>query len=169
MTSFRIVQVMALAAIVTACAGQPASPPRPERAAVETALNAQLSNFSKAINSKDPAAIANMFTVDGTWILPDASTFSGRKDIEVAAKNYFATIESFIMHQVKLDKLIVVSDVEAVTFSHGDYTLTERGKAPTKRVNPVADYWMKGTDGVWRIAYELNADGPAVSASATTR
>lgn len=169
MTKTRIARVMALAAIATACAGQAATPPRPERAAVQTALNAQLTNFAKAITSKDPAAIANMFTVDGTWILPDASKFSGRKNIEMAAKNYFVNVESFIMSQVIMDKLIVVSDSEAVTFSHGNYTLTEQGKATTKRVNPVADYWMKGADGVWRVAYELNADGPAASATATTR
>jgi len=26
-------------------------------------------------------------------------------------------------------------------------------------INPFVDYWVKGTDGVWRVAYEINADG----------
>ena len=53
-----------------------------------------------------------------------------------------------------------------MTFAHANYTLTETGKAPAKRVNPVADLWKKGADGVWRITYELNADGPAPNAAA---
>ena len=161
MKGSRIVRIAILTVLATACARQPTTAPHPDAMAIRTELNARLDNFAKAIADKDAAAVANMFTDDGTWILPDASTFTGRASIEVAAKNYFSTISSFIVTQMALDKLIVVSTSEAVTFSHGNYTLTEPGKAPAKRVNPVADYWKKGADGVWRVNYELNADGPA--------
>jgi hypothetical protein len=37
------------------------------------------------------------------------------------------------------------------------------------RVNPVADYWMKAADSVWRVAHEINADGPTSTAAAAVR
>lgn len=164
MNSSSVVQLAALVALATACAQQPARPPRPDETAIRSALSAQLTKFGQVIAAKDAAGIANMFTENGTWILPDASTFTGRPSIEAGAKNFFSTIESFITNQTTIDKLIVVSDSEAVTFAHGDYTLTEKGKPPAKRVNPVADHWKQGTDGIWRVTYEINADGAAPAA-----
>ena len=169
MTSSRIVCLAAIAALATACASQPATPPRPDGAAIHGVLGLRLSNFANAIEMKDVDAVANMFTDDGTWILPDASAYTGRVTIKLAAKNYLDALDSFVTDQVVIDRLLVVSDSEAVTFSHGNYTLREKGKPPTKRVNPVADYWKKGRDGVWRVAYELNADGPAVTAAVISR
>lgn len=169
MTRSRMMRLAALAVIAAACGRQPATSPRPEAAAIRSALSARLTAFANAIAAKDPAAIVNMFTTDGTWILPDASNLRGHANIATAAKNYFTNVESFIVSETIIDKLVVISDTEALTFSHANYTLTEKGKPPTKRVNPVADYWMKGTDGVWRVAYEINADGPASTAAAAAR
>jgi hypothetical protein len=67
------------------------------------------------------------------------------------------------------DKLIVVNDSEAVTFSHGSYAVTRQGKTLPPGVNPFADHWQKGADGVGRVAYEVNADGPAPGAPAAHR
>ena len=156
----------ALAALATACAPQAVTPPRPNATAIRSAINTQLAKAASAIAAKDGAAFANMFTEEATWILPNASTFTGRADIQSGATSFFGTFESFVFDEIVIDKLIVVSDSEAVAFSHGTYTLTEPGKAPVNRVNPVADYWKKGADGVWRVAYELNADGPASTAAA---
>lgn len=58
-----------------------------------------------------------------------------------------------------LDRLIVVSDSEAVTFSTGTFSMTMKGKKAENHTNPFADHWKKGADGVWRIAYEVNAEG----------
>lgn len=169
MTKSHMIRFATLAVLASACARQPATSPRPDAAPIRSALSAQLTSFAKAIAAKDHEGIANMFTADGTWILPDASNLRGRTNIEAAAKNYFTNIESFIISETIIDKLVVISDSEALTFSHANYTLTEKGKAPTKRVNPVADYWTRGTDGSWRIAYEINADGPVSTATATAR
>jgi uncharacterized protein (TIGR02246 family) len=160
-----IVRVAALAAVTTACAPQPAAPPRPDENAIRSALNTELAKFGPALAAKDAAAVANLFTEDGTWILPDASSFTGRADIESGAKKFFESFESFAIDQMAIDRLVVVSDSEAVTFSHGNYKLTEKGKTPASRVNPFADQWKKGADGVWRVTYEINADGPAPSAA----
>jgi len=160
-----VVRIAAFAAVATACGSRPATPPRPDEHAIQSALNAELAKFGPAIAAKDAAALANLFTEDATWILPDASTFTGRANIESGAKRFVASFESLAPDQMVIDKLIVVSDSEAVTFSHGNYTLTERGKKPARRVNPFADHWKKGADGVWRVTYEINADGPAATAA----
>ncbi|MGE5285633.1 MAG: YybH family protein [Micromonosporaceae bacterium] len=163
----KVVRLAAFAALATACAPQSAAPPRPDEAAIRTALSTELAKFAPAIQAKDAAAFGTLFTEDATWILPDASTFTGRANIQTGAKNFFDTFETFVVDQTAIDKLVVISDSEAVTFAHANYTLTATGKAPAKRVNPVADLWKKGADGVWRITYELNADGPAPTAAAT--
>lgn len=165
MTS-RLVPLVTLAALAAACAPRQAAPPPPDEAAIRTALTAQLAKLGPAIEAKDAAAIANLFTDDATWIVPDASTFTGRASIEAGARNEFGSPNTFAIGAMAIDKLIVVSDSEAVTFAHADYTLTVKGKAPAKRVNPFADAWKLGSDGVWRITYEVNADGPAPAAAA---
>ena len=164
----RLVQLAAVATLATACAQKPATIPQPEVAEIQTALNARLGDFAKAIAEKDPVAVANMFTEDGTWILPDASKYTGRASIEQEARTYFKTFESFIFDGPTIDKLIIANSSEAFTFSHGNYTLKESGNPAVRRVNPVADYWKKGLDGVWRVAYELNADGPMAATATTT-
>ena len=156
-----VVRIAAFAAVATACGSQSATPPRPDEDAIRSALNAELAKFGPAIAAKDAPAVANLFTEDATWILPDASSFTGRANIEAGAKKFLESFESLAPDQMAIDKLIVVSDSEAVTFSHGNYTLTERGKKPARRVNPFADHWRKGADRVWRVTYEINADGPA--------
>lgn len=163
----KIVRLSALAALATACAPKSAAPPRPDETAIRTALSAELAKFAPAIQAKDAAAFGTLFTEDATWILPDASTFTGRANIQTGAKNFFDTFETFVIDQTAIDRVIVVNDSEAVMFAHANYTLTEKGKAPAKRVNPVADHWKKGADGVWRVSYELNADGPAPTAAVT--
>ena len=162
-----LVSLAALAAVAAACA-KPAGPPRPDENAIRTALTAQLAKLPAVFVAKDTAALASLFTQDATWILPDASTFAGRASIESAAKALFASYDSGTMSPPVIDKLVVVSDSEAVTFSHQNYTMTVKGKRPASFVNPYADLWKKGADGAWRIAYEVNATGPAAPAAPPT-
>lgn len=166
MNVYKVARLAAFAALATACAPRTAAPPRPDETAIRTALSAALAKFAPAIQAKDAAAFGTLFTEDATWILPDASTFTGRANIQAGAKKFFDTFAAFVIDETAIDRLIVVNDSEAVMFAHAAYTLTETGKAPAKRVNPVADHWKKGADGVWRVSYELNADGPAPTAAA---
>ena len=113
-----------------------------------------------ALSAKDGATFASFFTEDATWILPDATTLVGRAAIENGAKTFTASFETASLGPATIDKLIVASDSEAVTFSHGSLTVTMKGKKTTEvHNNPFADYWVKGADGNWRIAYEVNAEG----------
>jgi len=166
MSIFKVAPLAVLAALASACVQQTVTPPRPDEAAIKAGISAQLAKFGPAMAAKDAAGVASLFTEDGTWILPDASTFNGRNNIEAGAKNFFTTMESLVPGETAIDKLIVVSDAEAVTFSHGDYTQTEKGKPPAQHMNPFADHWKKGADGTWLIAYEINADGPGPASAA---
>ena len=134
-------------------------PPAPDAVAIKTALDKEIAKFVPIMNSKDPAALAAVFTPDATWILPDASTFMGTAAITAGAKAFFDSMESFVAESAVIDKLVVVSDTEAVTFSHGLSMLKMKGmKQAEHHNNPFADHWKKRATG-WQVDYEINADG----------
>jgi uncharacterized protein (TIGR02246 family) len=144
-------------ALIAGCAPKPPAPP--DAVAIRNALTAQMAKVMPAFATKDVAAAAALFTEDATWILPDATTFRGRADIENGIKAFFAAYESVAPGTTTIDQLVVINDGEALTFAHGTYGMTMKGKKAENHTNPYADYWKKGADGVWRIAYEVNADG----------
>jgi uncharacterized protein (TIGR02246 family) len=146
-------------AVLAACASPPPAPPAPDAAAIKAALDQEFAKFGPMMANKDPAALAALFTDDGTWILPDASTYTGTAAITAGAKAFFDMVESFSGGAASMDKLIVVNDSEAVTFAHGTVTMKMKGgKKAEAHNNPFVDYWKKGAGG-WKIAYEVNADG----------
>ena len=161
---------MIILAVIAACAKAPPPPPPPDAVAIKAALTAELNKMPAIMEKKDAAAAGTMFTEDATWILSDAATFTGRADIVKGATAFFASMgpTTPTFGSVTLDKLVVISDTEALTFSRVTYSLALKGKKPENRVNPTADYWKKGADGTWRIAYEVNADGVAPAATAKT-
>lgn len=149
---------------LVACGPQaPAAPPAPDAAAIRTALDQEVAKFGSILEKKDAAGVAAAFAADATWILPDATTSVGTAAIEAAAKAFFSSYESMKVESNGIDKLIVLSDSTAFTSSHDVYTVTMKGKKPEHRQNPYADYWVK-TAGGWKIAYEINADGPMAAA-----
>ncbi len=168
MNASSVISAAALAAVVAACAPRATAPPRPDENAVRIALTAELAKFVGAINTRDTAAFGNLYTQDATWIGPDASTVTGRASIDSMAKANVGSVELMTMRPMVIDRLVVVSDSEAVAFAHANYTMTVKGKKPETRLNQFADLWRKGADGVWRVAYEINAEGPAAPAAPAT-
>lgn len=152
-------------ASLIACSSKPAAPPPPpppDAAAIRTAIDAQNAKFGPLVQAKDADGMVAMFTDDGVWVLPDASTFTGKAAILAGAKGFFDSLDSFAPEPVVIDKFIVVNDSEAVTFAHGIGMLKMKGgKKAERHINPFADYWKKGAAGGWRVAYEVNADGLA--------
>lgn len=126
--------------------------------ALKKHLLAQLEPTYSALQNKQVAPIVALFTEDATWILPDASTFKGHKEITDGAKAFFDSYESFKPGSLIIDKIIVINDSEALTLSRGFSTMVIKGKTEN-HINPFVDHWVKGTDGVWLVAYEINADG----------
>lgn len=144
---------------LAACAKPPAPPPPPDAAAIKATLEKEEAKFLPMMQAKDAAGAAAMFTDDATWILPDASTFVGKAAIQAGAKGFFDSLDSYTGESTTIDKVIVVNDSEVVTFSHGIGMIKMKGKKAERHNNPYADYWKKGADGTWRVAYEVNADG----------
>jgi len=157
-------------ALLTGCAQKapeaPTAPPPPDAEAIRAELSASFEKIEATLNARDAAGFAAYFTEDATWILPNASTFKGRAEIESGARDFVATFESVDFGAVTIDKLVVISDTEALTFSNVSYTVTMKDKTQSTLRNPFADYWQKDADGVWRIAYEVNAEGPMPEAPA---
>jgi uncharacterized protein (TIGR02246 family) len=167
MRSYRTAGLISLLSAVTACA--PKQPPPPDAAAIRTAIVAQAQKGLDQILHKDTVALAAFFTEDATWILPDASTFKGRAAIQKGGVALLASFETATAGPIALDRLIVVNDTEAVTFMTQSGTMTMKGKKPQTYTNPFADYWKKGADGVWRVAYEINAEAMAPEAAAPAK
>jgi len=159
------VGVVLSAALIAGCAAQqPPAPaaPKLDAAAATAAVTARVNDIMSMVSKKDAAGVAGMFTDDAVWILPDASTFKGKDGIQAGAAAFFTSFDSATAMSQRVDKVIVVSDSEIVSFATGSYTIYLKGKkAGEAHVNPYSDYWKKGSDGTWRIAYEVNAEGPA--------
>ena len=152
-------------ALSTACAPKPPAPP--DANAIKAAIEAQEAKFLPVMSKKDVAGLVAMFTKDAVWIENDAATFTGTAEIEKGAKGLFDAFDSITPGTTTLDRLVVVSDSEAVTFSHLTYSMTLKGKKTAEnRINPFADHWKKESDSVWRISYEINADGVVPQAPA---
>ncbi len=152
--------LLGLSAIVACTPTAPPPPAKPDAAAVRAEIEGVMAKMIPALSAKDGATFASFFTEDATWILPDATTLVGRAAIENGAKEFTASFDSASLSPATIDKLIVASDSEAVTFSHGSLTVIPKGKKTAEvHNNPFADYWVKGADGMWRIAYEVNAEG----------
>ena len=159
---YAVAGVVLSASLLAACA-QPAPPPppKPDEAAIRTALDAQLAKITQVLAKKDAAGVAPMFTDDAVWILPDASTFRGKDAIQKGATEFFTSFDSVSNLSEAIDKIVVVSDSEVVAFTTGKYTIFMKGKKGEAHINPYVDLWKKGADGTWRVAYEVNAEGPA--------
>lgn len=148
-----------LALTLIAACRQPAPPP-PPAAAVRTAIEQRLTEIVAILKNRDAAAAAAVFTPDAVWILPDGTTFTGTAAITEGYTRFFGPLESFEPELVAVDRLYVIDDHQVDTFAHAVATLQVKGKKTGERhINHFADHWQLGSDGVWRIAYEVNADG----------
>jgi len=67
--------------------------------------------------------------------------------------------DSLTIDTVTVEQVVIVNGAEVVTFSHATFRATPKNKAPNNHSNAFAGYWKKESDGIWRIAYEINADG----------
>ncbi len=163
----RALVIAAMALTLAGCAAKAPETPKPDENAIRATLSAQMAKIDPAIIAKDSVGFANMFTEDGVWILPDATTFRGRAALTSAFKSFLAAYDTVAIGSATIDRLIVVNDSVAVTFAHYNSVLKPKGRHLEHHLNPCVDLWNKGADGVWRIAYEVNADGPVQPAPAS--
>ena len=123
---YAVAGVALSASLLAGCAQPPAqsqAAAKPDEASIRAAIESRLKEIGDALNKKDASTLAGMFTEDATWILPDASTFKGRDAIQKGSAAFFTTFDSTTNLSEGIDKLIVVSDSEAVAFVTGKYTM----------------------------------------------
>ena len=157
----RSLTVAFVLAVLVGCR-QPAPPPPPaaDAAALRAAIEQRLAAMMVVYDRMDAAGVAATFTPDAVWILPDGSSLTGTAAITAGYERFFGSLDAFRTESVTVDRFLVVNDREVVTFSHAIAALTPKGKPNAERhINPFADHWQLGPDGVWRTAYEINADG----------
>ena len=89
---------IAVLALLAGCAQKapeaPAAPPPPDPVAIQAELTATMDKVLAAFANKDSASVASFFTEDATWVLPNATTFKGRANIEKGAADFLATFET---------------------------------------------------------------------------
>lgn len=160
-------RIAGLALVVAVCAAcRPPAPPRPEpdAAALRAAIEQRLQAILQALERRDAAAATAAFTADAVWVLPDGSALTGTAAIAAGYERFFAPLASFEVESVTIDRFLVVDDRRIVTFAHAVGTLKmTHAPAPERNVNYFADEWQLDPDGTWRIAYEINADGPLMA------
>jgi uncharacterized protein (TIGR02246 family) len=164
--------VVLIGPLVEGCAkGAATAAARPDDAAIRSAIEAQMDKILPALAKKDAKAFSAFFTDDATLTLSDASTLHGTAEIEKGATAMFASFDSVTtLPSQPMGKFIVASDSEAVTFATGKATVWRKGKkAGEILINAAADAWKKGSDGTWRISYEVNAESRAIAPPATKK
>ena len=167
MSTRRLCVVTFAVATLAACRQPAPPPPPPDAAALRAAIEQRLTAAMAVYDRRDAAGAAATFTSDAVWILPDGSRLAGTAAITEGYARFFASLDAFRTESVGIDRFLVVGDREVVTFSHAVAALTPKGETDAVRhVNPFADLWRLGDDGVWRIAYEINADGPLAADAA---
>ncbi len=121
-------------------------------------IAASLERFESAYNGGDAAAMAELYTVNGAVLPPDAARIDGREGIQAMWQSFMdAGVEDLDLETVELT-------------SHGDaasevgtFTLT----APDGqggRVSLDGKYivlWRQGEDGVWRLHRDIWNQNPA--------
>jgi uncharacterized protein (TIGR02246 family) len=129
------------------------------------AIKRLFSDYRAAANTGDAAALASLFTNDGTRYLPNAPAAIGN---EAVRSSYQAIFDQFIL---KLNS-VEVMEVEAVgewAFARGSFTLTLRPKAGGEPIEDTGN-WLtvlkRQADGAWKIYRDMfNSGKPLPTAS----
>ncbi len=119
MRIFAFLALVAILASMTVCAiaqtapTQPATEPSPADSPDLVAIRQTARDFETAFNSRDAAAIVQLWTPDGEFVDSTGQVFSGRKAIEDEHKKVFAGTGQ---HRIKvlIDSLRLLNDSAAI-------------------------------------------------------
>ena len=99
--------------------------------------------FQSAWDSKDPAAVASIYTEDAAVLVPNSETISGRAAIEAFWGEYFA---AGIGGEGQNTEVYALGDVG---YTVGTFTATDAGGA-TISEGKYVEIW-RHVDGKWRL------------------
>ena len=148
--------------ILTGCSQSPASDSR--EAVAQALREGEVAAFVKDWGGKDADRIAAHYTDDGSVMVPNSPTMTGKETIGKGMKGALADPNwSLVLQPVKVD----VSKGGDLGYARGTYVLTatdpESKKAVTEKGRFITIF-RKQADGSWKATEEINnAEAPATS------
>ena len=146
--------------LLAACAPTPAPP---NRDAESKALrDGELAAFVKDWSGKDAARIASHYAAEGTVMVPNAPTMTGRDAIAAGMKEALTDPNwSLALQPVQVD----VSTGGDLAYTRGAYVLVATDPATRKAVTEKGRFvtiFRKAADGSWKAIEDINnAEAPA--------
>ena len=142
----RLTPILAVALVLTSCAG-PAAPPPAESPASKEELGQMNRDFAAALNAKDAAMAAACYTEDAVLIPPGEPMVRGRADIEAYWKG---ALEMGGVRDVSVETIDAKSS-GALGYEIGSYVLTANGPdgEPVTDRGRFIELLERGADGKW--------------------
>ena len=143
------------AAVFAAAACQPApeaaGPVLPDSATVHAAIQAVADAYEAAELAGDAAAVAQLYTENGTLALEGVPTTTGRANIEAMATASFAE-QTITRADIVVASAGAQSPTVATAGGTATFDVTAGGASRTDTWRWAAEYTL-GADGVWRTSY----------------
>ena len=157
----RTVSTAWLALVFLACAEpEPATPPAPTEAEVRAAIEERNAIFSETFASGDGAAVAALYTVDGSALPPNAEIAAGPEALAAfwgAVRASGAASVTLTTDEVFFTGGDIASEVGHVQLALADGTIADEAKFVV--------IWKK-TDAGWRMHRDIwNSNRPAQPAA----
>ena len=156
---------LALALLLFGCAQTTPAPPD-TRAADEQAIRDTETAWVKEFAAKDVDKIVAHYADDGTVLLSNAPTMTGKDAIRAGMKDVIAD-PSFAL-DLKTVKVYVSKD--DLAYSRGTYSVKATDSKTKKVMAETGRYvevYKKQADGSWKIVEDINSpEGPAVPVKA---
>lgn len=133
----------------------PAPPPAATAISdVRAAIDSQSSNMFDAYRRRDGAAFAAFYTSDAE-MEGETMTLRGRPAIQDDFQRGLASVISVADDTAWTDNFLA-TDNQAIRLGRIVWTETDKGKPPFRTRLTFAQAWRKDSDGVWRIARDIN-------------
>jgi len=156
---------LALAVLLSGCTQAPPPAPPDTRAADEQAIRDSESAWVKEFAAKDLDKIIAHYADDGTVLLSNAPTMSGKDAIRAGMKEAIAD-PNFVLdlRTVKVE----VSNGGGLAYSQGTYSYKgtdTKTKKITAETGRYVEVYKKQPDGSWKIVEDINSpEAPAAPA-----
>ncbi len=154
-----VVVILAFHAVACAHVGQ-GVPVGQDPAAVRTAIEGVLGQFSAAMKRGDAAAVATLFTDDGQYITAATKGFvTGRAAIEEVFAARFKTTR-FVEVTITTASVEVEGDT-AYEIGTNRLVVQVGDAAPVTRTGRYLTVWVRQPDGGWRIREDAIVPDPS--------
>lgn len=144
--------VLLLLASSAAMATPPAATPRPDTAAC--AVWQRELTFARSVQRHDAAAFARHVADDAVF---DANTATPTQGIDAIRAHWAAIIAGKSVQLSWYPQQVVATADGTLAYSSGPYLLQTppaAGKKPGQSIGRYATVWRRGSDGVWRVAFD---------------